>query len=307
MAAKTPPKGEVAANDAAIAQMYAQLASQLGGGVTATGQNFNSARSEIGSIYDDMTSALTQQANATAAGLGSEFDMLGIGAATDSATQNLRGQLNQSLISAARRRASEMSGLSQQGAAYKASGIEGIGNVRREGVQVRGDYRTRLEEAIANLEAAKAEAQGQYDIQKLQGETQLAQMRAQAASRGGGGGGGRGNPLDMLRAQLLGLQIMEKQQDLEGGGNQQWTKRGQGGLNMFLNQPSMYWESGAGPKVRGALQNIIGQSTDPSRMTAGYKDPYSAAMDLVNKNSMVRTDFYRDALRQALQIYYGKA
>jgi hypothetical protein len=291
--------------------MYAQLASQLGVGVTAQGANFNTARNNVGAAYDDMTKALTTQANATATGLGNQFNMLGIGAATDAATQDLRGQLNQSLVSAARRKATEMSGMSQQGAAYKAAGIENVGNVRREGVQVRGDYRTRLEEAIANLEAAKAEAQGQYDVQKLQGEAQLAQMAAQARARSGGGGGRSGSPLDQLRAQLLGMQILEKQQKMEEGPESQWGKRGQGGLDSFLNSPSNYWSGGAGPKVRGALQDIISgsfsQANNPSSIASGMKDPYNIAMGMVNQNDMVKTDFYRDSLRQALQIYYGKA
>lgn len=304
----TPPKAEVGANDAAIAAMYNQLVGQLGQGVQATGQNFGDASKQIGSIYDQMTQSLTGQANATAGALGSQFDMLGIGAATDAATQDLRGQLNQSLISAARRKAAEMSGLTTQGAAYKAAGNEGIGNVRREGVQVRGDYRTRLEEAIAQLEAAKAEAAGQIEVQKLQGEVQLAQMRAQARARSGGGGGRSGSPMDHLRAQLLGLQILEKQKDLEGGGDEMWGKRGQGGLNNFLGAPNQYWQNQAGPKFQSALYDILdyagAQSTNPSFLAGGQKDPYNIAMGQVPKAPSYLND---NALRMALQIFYGKA
>lgn len=306
-----PPKAEVAANDAAIAQMYKVLTGQMQQGVGATQQTFNEASSRVGAVYDDMTRALTQQANATASGLGGQLDMLGIGAATDSATQNLRGQLNQSLISAAQRRATEVSGLQTQGATYGQAGREGISNMNRAGVQVRGDYRTDLEEAIANLEAAKAEAQGQFDVQKLQGETQLAQMRAQAAARArsGGGGGRSGSPLDMLRAQLLGMQILEKQQKLEGGGGGgEWDDRGQGGLNTFLGAPSPYWKNQAGPKFRGELMDILdyagAQSVNADFLASGQRDPYNIAMGQVPK---APSYLNQDALRQAIQIMYGKA
>lgn len=304
-----PPKAEVGANDAAIAQMYKMLTGQMQAGVGAQQNTFNEASSRVGAVYDDMTRALTQQANATAQGLGSQFDMLGIGAATDSATENLRGQLNQSLISAARRRATEVSGLQGQGAAYNAAGREGIMNMNRAGVQMRGDYRTQLEEALANLEAAKVEAQGQFDVQKLQGEAQLAQMRAQARARSGGGGGGRsGSPLDMLRAQLLGMQILEKQQKLEGGGDEQWGKRGQGGLNNFLQNPSPYWRNQAGPKFQAELYDILDQtarnSVNADFLATGQRDPYNIAMGQVPKAPGYLN---QDALRMAIQIMYGKA
>lgn len=301
----TDPKKTISETDASIAALYNQLAGQLGQGVNAQQSSFNTASGTIGNVYDEMTRALTSQANATAGGLSSELNMLGIGAATDSATEQLRGQLNQSLISAARRKATEMSGLTGQGAAYKAAGLEGVGNVRREGVRSRTDTRTRLEEAMAALEAAKAEAQGQYDLQKLQGEIEL--QRARAASRGGGGGGGRGSPLDMLRAQLLGMQIMEKQQELEMGPETPWGKRGQGGLNRFLNQQSDYWTSKAGPKFRAGIDDILdyasAQSTNPSSIASGLKDPYTIAMGRVDKAPSYLNE---DALRMALQIYYGK-
>ncbi len=199
-----------------------------------------------------------------------------------------------------------MSGLTQQGAAYKGAGLEGVSNVQREGTRSRSDARTRLEEAIATLEAAKTEAAGQYDLQKLQGDIELQKMRA-SASGGGGGGGGRGSPLDMLRAQLLGMQILEKQQDMEAGPESQWGKRGQGGLNSFFNSPSDYWTGNAGPKFRGSVDNILdyasAQSTNPSSIASGLKDPYTIAMGRVGN---APSGINEDALRMALQIYYGK-
>lgn len=295
--------------DAAIAALYAQLTGQLEQGVNAQQANFGQASNTIGSIYDQMTQSLQEQANATSSGLGQQFSMLGIGEAFDPATNNLRGQLNQSLISAARRRAAEMSGLTQQGAAYASAGREGIGNVQREGARVRGDVRTRLEEVLGKLEAAKVQAQGEYDLQELQGQIQLAQMRASGG--GGGGGGGGGNPLDYLRAQLMGLDILEKQQKLGQGPEFPWSKSGQGGLNSFLNAPSDYWQNQAGPRVRGALQDIISGSSakanNPANIAAGLRDPYTIALGMVNQSPSVRTPYYRDALRQALQIYFGKA
>lgn len=306
-----PQNAKIEANDAALKVLYNALAGQAKAGVSAQTQGFKGAAKDVGSIYDEMTNSLRSQANATASGLGANLDMLGIGAATDSATQNLRGQLNQSLISAARRKSTEMAGLTSQGASYAGAGREGITNILREGTGVRADSRTRLEEALASLEAAKVQAQGQYDIQKLQGDVQLAQMRAQARARSGGGGGRSGNPLDALRAQMLGLQILKAQGELEGGNGNQWSKSGQGGLDNFLSNASNYWSGGAGPKVRGALQDIIGgagsQAINPSSIASGLKDPYTIAMGMVGSNNTVKTDFYRNALRQGLQIYYGKA
>lgn len=295
--------------DAAIAAMYEQLANQVGAGVAAQQQNFTNTSNTIGSVYDEMTQALTNQANATASGLGQQFNMLGIGAATDSATNDLRGQLNQALISAARRKAAEQAGLTQQGGSYARSGFESVSNVRREGGRVRTDVGNKLRDILAQMETAKIQSEGQLELQKLQGEIELAQMRA--AGRGGGGGGGGGSPLDMLRAQLLGLEILEKQQGLEQGPDFPWSKSGQGGLNKFLNSPSDYWVSGAGPKVRGSLQDIISQAsasaTNPANIAAGLRDPYTISLGLVNKSPTVRTPYYRDAMRQALQIYFGKA
>lgn len=306
---KAKANAEVAANDKAIAQMYKELTGQLGAGITATGIGFSNARNEIGGAYDEMTRALTEQANATAGGISDQLNMLGIGQATDAATENLRGQLNQSLISAARRKSTELAGLSSQAAGYRAAGIEGVGNVRRQGVQIRGDYRTALQQAIANMEAEQAQAEAQVEIARLQGQAQLAAARASARGRGGGGGRS-GNPLEFLRAQLLGLQIMEKQKDLEGG-DFAWGKSGMGGLQNFLNNPSQYWSNGAGPRVRGAVQDILdaaaARATSPSSIAAGLKDPYTIAMGMVPRSDTVKTDFYRNAMRQALQVYYGKA
>lgn len=296
--------------DAALAAMYEQLANQVEAGAGVTQANFGNASNTIGSIYDEMTRDLTNQANSTASGLGNQFNMLGIGAAYDPATNDLRGQLNQALVSAARRRATEMSGLTQQGAAYSATGREGASNVRREGGRVRGVVRTQLEKLLADMETAKIQSQGQLDLANLQGQIELAQMRAAGRGGGGGGGGGRGNPLDMLRAQLLGLEVLEKQQDLENP-QSPWSKSGLGGMNAFLNAPSDYWVEGAGPRVRSALQDIVSgssaQATNPENIAAGLRDPYNIAMGMVNQSNTVRTPRYRDALRQALQIYYGKA
>lgn len=270
--------------DEDLANIYNQLAAQLSEGVNAQQTAFNQAGAGVGSIYDQMTNALQGQANATASGLGNEFNMLGIGAATDSATNDLRGQLNQSLISAARRRATEMSGLTQQGASYAAAGRGSVANVQREGSKIRSDARTRLEETIAALEA-----------------------QAAAAGRGGGGGGGGGgSPLEMLRAQLLGLQVLEKQQELEMGPKSQWSRGGQGGLNQFLNTPSDYWSNRAGTPFRAKVQQLIDlgsrQANNPASIAAGIKDPY-----LISSQAVSRSRLNQDALRQAMQIYYGKA
>jgi len=299
-------KGDINEADRQIRRGYNETARQVLNGVNATNASFQETARNVGGTYDEMTRALQSQANATAGGLGQQFSMLGIGDATDSATQALRGQLNQSLISAARRRAAGVSGLQFQGAQYRQAGNEGVGNIRREGTQVAADSRTQLMKELTDLETAEAEAKGQYALQKLQGEIELAQMQQQmraAAARARGGGGGRsGNPLDMLRAQLMGLEIQEKMQELQSGPSRPWDDKGQGGLNQFLNEPSDYWDDRASGAFRGDLQGIIdyasAQSTRPG-MTG--IDPLDFAMERTNRE---HNNFRRDALRQALQIYY---
>lgn len=304
------PKAQVNLNDRAIKNYYNELAGGIRQGAGAQQAGFSQASSRVGAVYDEMTRALTDQANATSSGLANQFNMLGIGAATDSATNDLRGQLNQALISAARRKAAEQSGLTEQARAYRQAGLESVTNAQREGTRTRSDARTSLMEAVTNLQAAEAQAKGEMDLAKLQGEIQLAQMRQQlAARRGGGGGGGgrRGSPLDMLRAQLMGLEILEKQQDLENGPDSPWNEGGQGGLNRFLSGPSDYWENQAGPKFRGELQNLIdygyGQANSPKSIASGMKDPYLIAMGNINS---APSYINQDALSQALQIYFGK-
>lgn len=300
-------KGDINEAVRQIQRGYNETAQQTQRGVNATSASFGEASRNVGLSYDEMTRALQTQANATASGLGSQFSMLGIGAAQDAATQQLRGQLNQSLISAARRKAAGVSSLRDQGAMYKAAGLEGVGNVRREGTQVQAESRTKLMDSLLGLEQAEAEAKGQYALQKLQGEIELAQMQQQmkaAAARARGGGGGRsGSPLDLLRAQLMGLDIQQKMQELQQGPSQPWDNEGQGGLNRFLNSPSDYWDDNASGAFRGDLQGVIdyasAQSTRPGR--SGI-DPMDYAMERTNNEP---SNFRRDALRQALQIYYG--
>lgn len=286
------------AMDAEVAAYYQALQNQLQSGVGATQKNFNTASGQVGSIYDQMTRDLTTQANATAGTLGNQFSMLGIGAAQDAATQDLRGQLNQSLISAARRRASEMSGLTEQGAAYGRVGNEAVANVGREGARIRTETRTKLEQALAALQGEMEAARAQVDVAKIQGDAEIAAARA---SRRGGGGGGGGSPLDMLRAQLLGLQILEKQQGLEEGPESPWGDRGQLGLNQFMGQPSDWWERQAGPKFRGALGDIIDWSSSQD-VVPGF-NPYHASLGRVNA---APSYINRDALRAALGVFYGR-
>lgn len=303
------PKAQVNLNDRAIKNYYNELAGGIKQGAGAQQAGYSQASSRVGTVYDEMTRALTDQANATSSGLADQFNMLGIGAATDSATNDLRGQLNQALISAARRKAAEQSGLTEQARAYRQAGLEAVTNAQREGTRTRSDARTSLMEAITNLQAAEAQAKGEMDLAKLQGEIQLAQMRQQMAARRGGGGGGRsGSPLDMLRAQLMGLEILEKQRDLEMGPDTPWNEGGQGGLNRFLSGSSDYWgQGGAGPKFRGELQNLIdygyGQANSPRSIASGMKDPYTIAMGNLNS---APNFINQDALAQALQIYFGK-
>jgi hypothetical protein len=302
-------RANIAEGVRAIDRAYGETARQVQGGVNNTKASFGEAARLVGGTYDEMTRALQGQADATASGLGSQLSMLGIGAAQDAATQNLRGQLNQSLISAARRRATGVSGLQFQGAAYKQAGDEAVGNIRREGRQAATDSRTQLMTALLGLEQAEAEAKGQMELQKLQGEIELEQMRQQmraAAARARGGGGGRsGSPLDLLRAQLMGLEIQEKMQALQMGPDTSFGS-GQGQLNQFLGNSSDYWENQAGPKFRAGLEDILdysfAQANNPASIAAGMDDPYNIAMGNLNRGGR---GLNQDALRQALQIYFG--
>lgn len=296
------PKRAVTDTDAAVRDMYNRLAGTVQAGGRAVDSVFAQGQQRTGQIYDQMTDTLQRQADATSSGLAGQLSMLGIGDATDAATQNLRGQLNQSLVSAARRRAAELSGLSSQRTGYRTASREAVTNTQREGVQKRADIRTILEEAVTNLQAAEAEARGQIELEKLRGEVELQQMRQQMAARRGGSGGGRGSPLDLLRAQLMGLEIMEKQQELNMGPDTSFGS-GQGQLNQFLGGPSDYWANQAGPKFRAALSDIIdfgnAQATGPG--AAINRDPYAWA----SQNATSYGNLNQDALRQALQIYFG--
>lgn len=298
--------------DAELAAMYGAVAKSLQQGVGASQSGFRTAQSQIGSAYDQMTAALTRQANATAGGMVNEFNMLGIGAANDSATQALRNQLNEGLLMGSRRRASELSGLAQQGAAYNRAGQESIGNLQQSGVQARADFRSKLEEILAQLQGEVALGRSQVDTERVRGETELGLMRQEMADRAAARAEqNRQDPLEFLRAQLMGLEIMQKQKDLQQGPERQpmpWEDRGQGALTQFMNQPSNWWERRAGPKFQGALQDIIDYSSDERNLTrfgaAGIRDPYNIALSRVSRAPSYIND---DALRLALQIFYGEA
>jgi len=321
-----PRNQEVAATDAALAQMYDQLAGRVQQGLGVQQQNFRTAQKSVGQAYDDMTNQLTGQARATQGGLSSEFRGLGIGAATDSATTHLRGQLNQALISAARRRSTEISGLAQQSASYSAAGMGGVANIRREGAQVRSDVTRALEEAIASMEAEKARVKGELDLANLQGQIGLEQTRMQTNAQmtearlrlkamelefaqAQYNASQSGDPLEGLRAENLALEIAERRQRLEQGPESEWDERGQGGLQRFLTNESDWWREHAGPRFQAELMDIIEQSSsqavNPASAAAGIDDPFDIAMDMVNRSSLGANN--RNGLRMALQIYFGKA
>ena len=313
--AKTPAAGggQAAKTDAAIADIYNQLAGDLASGTGTQGMNFDRARQLIGASYDGLSQSIKEGASATVGGLTGRFAKLGIGSATDAATQGLRNELNQALMSAARRKSNDLAGMAQQQGGYEMASRMGVDNAYREKAQVRSESQTRIAEAIANMQAAIASARGQAELARIQGQTQLEQMKLQFEQSQQKAS--QGDPLEALKAEQLGWQIRLLEQKYNNGGSggstkEPWSSKGQGGLNKFLTEPSDYWDQHAGPKFTDSINKIVqyglAQANNPANgsMGTGQDDPYLWAVQEASKNY----DWLnQQALLQALQIYFGKA
>lgn len=303
--------GGAAGVDASVAAIYDQLTGQLSSGAGVTGANFDRARQLVGSAFDQQGQLMRDAASATMGGLNGQFDRLGIGDATDSATQGLRNQFSQSLISASRRRANELSGMAQQQAGYDVAGRMGIDNSRREGAQQRTESVIRVQEALAAMEAAKAQAQGQVDLASVQGQSELEQLRLQMRmAEQEASQGDPQDPLDPLRAEGIGLENLIKQAKLDeilngDGGSDKISGEGQAALEQFLAQNA----GGVSPRLLNRFNslkdNAFVAAGKPSDL--GYKqDPYDLAMSALMSNpNYGGSESSRRKLEQMLQLYFG--
>lgn len=296
-------KGVIGDTDAAINAIYNQLTGQLSSGVGVQGMNFDRARQLVGSSFDSSNQLMRDGASSTVGGLNGQFDRLGIGAATDSATQGIRNQFQQGLVSAARRRQNELATMGQQQVGYEQAGRMGVDNAFQQQAMARTQSQTQIQEALANMEAARAQAQGQVDLARVQGQSELERMKmefAQAAQEAEESG----DPLLDLKAQSLGMDIMLKEKKLaeeDDGGDERRPTKYQAGLDNYL------LDIGASPQFKSRVQKMYADATanaqNPLNIASGRKDPYAFAMESVDDYNMGAN---KDRLRQALQILFGK-
>lgn len=300
---KAVGEGQAGKTDAAITAIYDQLVGNLTGGVAAQRESFDRAKQLVDSSYDQIGHLMGVGASGSIGGLEGQFERLGIGDATDSATQGIRNQLNQSLVSAARRRASEGAGLARQGGEYEQIGRQGIDNAYKEQAQVRSTSATEIAEAIANMEAARVQAQGQADLARIQGQSQLAQARASGGGGGGRGGGGGDMTPEEYEEWMLDMAIKEQKlnpQAKKGGGK----LGGQAAVNAFLTSPQVYWNGKtASPAFKARADAIYNRAMGGGNAYTPNYDPYENAMQQVNNYNMGAN---KDALREVLQYMMNK-
>jgi hypothetical protein len=115
----------------------------------------------------------------------------------------------------------------------------------------------------------------------------------------------------------MGLENQLLEQQLMGGGEPVEYASGQRGLHQFLNSPSAYWgQGGADSGTRARINNIISTTARRSGLgefegfrsggrqyTRGELDPLDIAM--IGAGSTKEAGINKEALRMALQLYYG--
>jgi hypothetical protein len=313
--AKTKPvgSGATARADGNIAAIYDQLAGHLSDGTGVTGMNFDRAKQIVGSSYDQSGYLMNRAASATQGGLNGQFDRLGIGAATDSATQGLRNQYAQGLMSAARRRENAMDTMGQQQFGYEQAGRMGVDNSRREGAQQRTDSVTRIEEALAAMEMAKAQAQGSVDLARTQGQMGLEKAKLEMAMQEREWQrelekAQAGDPMAAMKAESLGLDIMKKKAELgqmQNPGPEDIDGKGDQALRQWLTQNPL--GAGSLSRVNRLKDDAFVEAAKPNMM--GYKsDPYDIAMgQLMSNQNYGGSERNRRLIEQALQVYFGKS
>ncbi len=299
--------------DGQIAAIYKQLANQLSDGTGVTGMNFNNAKKAVGQSYDTGGALMQAAAKATMGDLHGRFDKLGIGRASTPATQGLRNELAGALTSAARRRSSALSGLANQQVGYEMAGRMGVDNSKREGAQQRADAAVKIQEAIANMERAKAEAQGSVDAARIQGETELTKLKLSIAQQEREyqrslEEAEAGNPLEALRAEKLGVEIETGKRKLALMGAESESDdisgKGQYALNSWLDQNSTVKV----PYINRAKQFIDDgfiASSNVGDATSFGKDPYVLAMGALARNAKIKAQPKR-RIAEMIQVYFGK-
>ena len=305
---------KISDQDTAIAKIYDTLVADLGQGQKATAGIFQRGAASLGGAYQGAADQLKGTQTALTSRLSSSLGGLGLEAALPEVLNPLNSQYAYDQGKIAKERGTNLGSLSGQGTAYQAIGQLGIGNAHKEKAQTRVSAMERLQKVLAELEAERIRAAAAVEQQRLENEIRLAQTRA--ASRGGGGGGGSMDPLDALRAQKMGLEIQGMEQDLMGGDDEPVEYYGgQRGLHQFLNSPSAYWGKGANSSTRARINNIL-QSTSaryasPANFKSGgrsYNPKGLTQLDiaLIGAGNTRGSRINNDALRMALELYYGK-
>lgn len=295
--------------DSAIAKIYDTLVHDLGAGQQATRGIFDQGNASMAGAYQGAADQLRGAQGSMTGRLASSLGDLGLGAALPSVMQPINEQFGYDQGQIAKERATDLGSLSKQGTQYQAIGQVGINNANKEKAQTRASALQSLTDLLSQLEAENEQV-------RSQGAVELAKVRAEAADRAASrGGGGSDDPLDALRAQKMGLEIQGMEQDLMGGGKPVEYHNGQRGANEFLDSPSVYWgDNGADPATRSRFNDIInttaryrGQPT----FNVGGKVYYTKGMDpleiaTIGAGHTKEHGINKEALRMALQLYYGK-
>lgn len=300
---------KVSDQDTAIAKIYDTLVADLGKGQAATRGIFARGGQSLGSAYQGASDQLRDAQGGMAARLSSSLGGLGLEAALPSVMNPINSQFAFNQGQVAEERGTNLGSLSKQGTQYEAIGQTGINNAHKEKAQTRVSAMERLQAVLADLEAERIQATAATEQQRLENQIRLSEARA--ASSGGGGM----DPLDMLRAQKMGLEIQGMEMDLSSPG---WDKEqefatGQRGLHQFLNSPSAYWGRSADPATRARIDNIISTTSRRTGMpsfknsSGTYLTENMSPLDiaLIGASNTKESRINKEALRMALELYYG--
>lgn len=300
---------KISDQDTAIAKIYDTLVADLGQGQAATRGIFSRGNKSLGSAYQGAADQLRGAQGAMTGRLTDALGDLGLGAALPSVMGGINSQFAFDQGQIAKERGTNLGSLSKQGTQYEAIGQVGIGNAQKEKAQSRVSAMEKLQAVLADLEAERIRAEAETEQQRLENQIRLSEARAASS------GGGDIDPLDMLRAQKMGLEIEGMEMDLMNPG---WDKEqefasGQRGLHQFLNSPSAYWGRSADPATRARIDNILASTsrrTGQPFFTSGGKRYMTENMDpldiaLIGAGNTKSSKINKEALRMALELYYG--
>lgn len=302
---------KISDQDTAIAKIYDSLVHDLGEGQAATRGIFARGNQAMAGAYQGASDALRGSQGAMTQRLTASLGGLGLGAALPEVMAPMNEQFAFDQGQIAKTRGTDLGTLARQGTQYEAIGQTGIGNAQKEKAQTRVSAMEKLQAVLADLEAARIEAEGRVEEKRLENQIRLAEAR-----RASSGGGGSIDPLDALRAEKMGLEIQGMQNDLSNPG---WDKEqkfatGQRGLHEFLNSPTAYWGQSADPATRARIENIINTTakrTGLAAFTSGGNKYLTENMDplqiaLIGAGNTKESRINKEALRMALELYYGR-